>query len=327
MAKSISVAVVGVGRMGGYHVNVLSQLKDVHFLGIFDTDTKRSAEIAQRYDCKNYQKLSTLFQEAEAVVIATPTSTHYEIACLAMEEGVHVLVEKPIANTLADARHLCELAEKRNLKLFVGHVERYNGAVQELKKIIKKPYSWESRRVSFGAKRIVDTGVALDLLIHDIDICFRTMGSRVVSLKALGVFTKSQENEEVANAQILFENACVGSFFASRLSHVKERSLMVMDEECTFVLDFTTQNISIHRAGASDITTQPKEIRYSQQASIEKLYIHKQNPLQLELEDFIASIRNNMYVDNEADLLTLGTTLAIVEDLKANAINRGKASG
>ncbi|BBM89449.1 hypothetical protein COTS27_01149 [Spirochaetota bacterium] len=313
----LRVGVVGAGHMGSYHINVLSHFNDIVFLGIYDLDLKRAKKIAGEYNIHAYSTLTSLLKEADAIILATPTSTHYNLARLILEAGNHILIEKPLTANIEEAHELSKLATEKQLKLFVGHVERYNGAVQELENLVTNPYCWESRRVGPGSRRIEDSGVGLDLLIHDIDICLRTFKGEIASMFASSVnVPASGAYEDVINAQLTFADGSLATFFASRLSHRKERSLTITTADHTLLLDFTTQDIHLYSSGEAVITTLPKEIRYQQQSSVKRLMIHKANPLELELRDFIASIYQDKPVDNTVDLKTLDLTLKLIAQAK-----------
>ncbi len=310
----LHIGVVGVGHMGAYHVNVLKTIKDIDFVGIHDLNMERAHAIGSEYSVPVYKELSELLKVTDAVILATPTSTHYELAAVILAAGKHVLVEKPLTAGIEEAERLFALATQKNLKLFIGHVERYNGAVQELDKLVTQPYCWESRRVGPGSRRIQDSGVGLDLMIHDIDICLRTLKSKVTSAYARGIYLHaSGRYEDAISAQLTFANGCLATFFATRLSHQKERALTVTNDHSSLILDFTTQAIHIHRLGQAMVTTHPQELRYKQQASVERLFIHKANPLVLELEDFIATVRQDIPINSAMELQSLAITLQLVE--------------
>lgn len=307
----IPVGVLGVGHMGSYHAGVLSQNYPHDFVGVYDADSKRSKAIAKKHDVKSFSSIEEMTKEIKAVIIATPTSTHYEYTLKMLSENIHVLVEKPFTDNYENALELCQVSKKKNLNLMVGHVERYNGAVQELSKLVDTPYLWLSRRIGPSNNRIKDSGVCLDLFIHDLDICLRTIKSRVCDVKASGVFTQKNRYEDAVSAQITFENGCLATFLACRVSHQKERLLTIIDKNYNLLLDFTTQDITVYKDGQSHITTEPKQIRYQLQSTIERLFIHKENPLKSEIDDFLCSIRDGKTIENELDLETLKIALKV----------------
>ncbi len=316
MSNKLKVAITGVGHMGRYHVNVLSQIKTVDFTGIFDKDKKLAKAISKEYKVKHFDNFSDLLDNTDALIIAVPTSLHFSVAKEAINLNKHVLVEKPLCNNLSDARKLIKLAQKKKVKLFIGHVERYNAAVQELNKIVKSSslICWESKRISTYTRRAFDIGVGLDLLIHDVDIALRIIKSPVKKIQSIGrkVYTKF---EDILNVQMLFENGCVARFLVSRAHHQKERSLKITLKNSDIVLNFVTQDINIYRDAETNITTKPESIMYKQQSSVERVFIHKENPLKLEILDFIDSINKNKEMDYNNDLTTLETVFEIIKQI------------
>ncbi len=314
--KKLALGVVGVGHMGKYHVNVLSQIRTIDFVGIYDKDENLREKIAQDYQVKAFSSLKEIIANVDALIVAVPTSLHYETAQEVIKAQKHVLVEKPLCNNLEQAKHLVALAEENNVKLLVGHVERYNAAVQELEKLITTPpILWESKRIGTYNKRPSDIGVALDLLIHDIDIAIKTLKSPIVDFTAMGEKIYS-DFEDILIVQARFANNSLARFLVSRAHHQKDRILKISQKSSDIVLDFVTQDINIYKDAASNITTNPESIMYKQQASIERVFIHKENPLKLEILDFIDSIIEDKKIDNQSDLLTLETIFKILEQIK-----------
>lgn len=245
--KKLRLGIIGVGHMGQYHVTVASSLKSKFILsGIFDIDTEKAREISEKYEVRFYEKVEQLIDNVDAVIIAVPTYLHYKYSLLALESGVHVLVEKPVTENAAQARELAKKAKRYGLVFQVGHVERFNGAVQELYKIVTNPLIIESRRLVPFSERIKDIGVILDLMIHDIDIVMNIVKSPVVSVQASGgaVYT---DYEDYATAILQFKNNCVATVTASRVTQRKIRTLSISQDKSYIFLDYATQDIHIHR--------------------------------------------------------------------------------
>ena len=278
MSGKIRVAVIGVGHMGQYHVNIYSELNDVELVGVCDLSGERAKEIASKYNTVAYTDYKELLDKVDAVTIAVPTSCHYEASKPFIERGVHVLLEKPIANTLEEATDLFALADKGGVHLQIGHVERFNGAVQEIKKVIKDPLILEFRRVGPFSNRISDAGVVMDIMIHDIDIALNLIDSKVKSINAVGgqVYTG---REDYAHCQLLFENGCLANFMSSRVTQEKVRTLAISQKDAYVFLDFNEQDIQIHRQAASHYFMSREELRYKQESFIERIFVHKGNPL------------------------------------------------
>ena len=289
--SEFKVGVVGVGKMGEYHVGVLSEMREVDLVGVVDSDQERAKKISEQYKTRSYNNYKDLFNEVDAVVVAVPTSLHYAIGKEFIEAGIHTLLEKPCTDDLIKAEELFDLAEKKKITLHIGHVERFNGAVQELFKIVKDPIYIECRRMSPFSSRIKDDGVVLDIMIHDIDIVLKLVDSTVVNINVIGnsIFSK---RDDLINAQIEFENGCIANILASRVSQNKVRTLEVTQKESSILLDYTEQEIFVHRQSSSESQLSPGSLRYKQESLIERIFVHKDNPLKLELKHFIDCAEN-----------------------------------
>jgi len=313
----IKIGVIGVGRMGTYHANVLSILNHyVDFVGVYDIDLDRARTIATKYNTVSYKKVDDLLSVADGVCIAVPTRAHYDVAKRALEAGVHTLVEKPIACSIEEATALIELAEKMGLVFQVGHVERFKGAVIELKKIVHNPYLVEARRLSPWMNKDWDTGVVLDLMIHDIDIVLSLVKSEPVHIEAAGKIIKSKY-EDVATAVLQFENGAIASITASRLSEIRLRRMTVSQKNGFILLDFESQDIDIHRRASASFYVFPSEITYKQEFIVEKVKVQKENALKEELLHFAKCIigEEEPIVKGEDDIKTLEVTLRIIESI------------
>lgn len=303
--------VVGLGHMGRYHVNVLGSIPEISFVGVFDSDTARAAEMAERYKVRSFPTFEAMLDEVDAVSICVPTSLHHGVALKALAKGRHVLVEKPMTDQPAHAVELVETAREKGLLLQVGHVERFNGAVQELQHIVKDPSLWESRRMGPNTGRILDTGVVMDLMIHDLDICLRTVGSKVVSVHGSGFHLPGSKHEDAASALVHFENGLTATFTASRVTQEKIRTLAVSQKDSYLTLDFTTQDLQIHRQATSATQTTAEQIRYRQESLVERVFVHKDNPLRSEIQHFARTAATlpgaapAAYQENLIDLETL----------------------
>ena len=312
------IGVVGVGKMGEYHVGVLSDMREAELVGIVDSDQKRAKIVSERYKTSNYKDYKELFKKVDAVVVAVPTSMHYSIGKEFIEAGIHTLLEKPCTDDLRQAEELFDIAAKKNVTLHIGHVERFNGAVQELFKIVKDPIYIECRRMSPFSSRIKDDGVVLDIMIHDIDIVLNLVESDVVNINVIGnsVFSK---RDDVVNAQIEFKNGCIANLLASRVSQNKVRTLEVTQKESSILLDYTEQEIFVHRQSSSESQLSPGSLRYKQESLVERIFVHKDNPLKLELKHFIdcAANGNRRKLDIKKELNSLNIALQILSHFKS----------
>ncbi|HNL69944.1 MAG TPA: Gfo/Idh/MocA family oxidoreductase [Leptospiraceae bacterium] len=307
MNGKIKLGLIGTGHMGQYHVNVALGLPtDYEVAGIFDASPTRRTEISERFGVPAFEDVGALMDAADAVVVAVPTALHYEVARQALEKGKHVLVEKPMTTDVEHARELVELAESKGLILQVGHVERFNGAVLELRRVVDKPVLIESRRLAPNSGRIQDVGVVMDLLIHDLDIIMNLVGEEVTSVEARGV-ARTGKHEDVATAVLQFEGGCVATITASRLTQSKIRTLTITQESAYILLDFSTQDIDIHRQATSAYLMTREELKYRQESFVEKIFVHKDNPLRQEHMHFVKCVRGQEtpIVSGASDIRTI----------------------
>lgn len=316
MKKNLRGAVIGVGHMGRYHANVYYELPGVDLKAVVDLNEEQGKVVAEQYNSKYYKKYDDIYDKVDLVTIAVPTSKHYPVTKAFLERGIHVLLEKPVTNDLEEARDLFETAAKNNVVLHIGQIERFNGAVQELKNVITEPIMIECRRLGPFNPRINDVGVVMDLMIHDIDIVLNLVDSRVKRINALGtsVFTK---NEDLANVQLQFENGCIANLMASRVTQHKKRILTVTQQDKYVVLDYTNQNIFIHRQASSEHFLTKEQLRYTQESFTEQIFVHKENPLKLEIKHFIecASDGAERSVPVENELYSLQIALEVMSEL------------
>jgi predicted dehydrogenase len=317
----IKAGVVGVGRMGEYHLGVLSELAEVKVVGIADVNEARAEAMGKKYNVPVYANFTDLVGKIDVAVVAVPTSLHHPVAKELLKQNIHVLLEKPCSNNLADARELFQIADKRKLNLHIGHVERFNGAVQELHKIVKDPLFVECKRMSPFSDRIKDDGVVLDVMIHDIDIVVNLINSRVTRKNVVGlsVFT---DRDDIVNAQLQFENGCIANILASRASQNKVRTLSITQKDAYVILDYTEQEIFVHRMSSSQNEMDKGFLRYKQESLVERIFVHKDNPLKLEIKHFLDCARNGSprRVATDAELYSLEIALDIL-----NLFNQQKA--
>lgn len=311
------VGVVGVGRMGEYHVGVLSEMREADLVGVVDSSEERAKTISERYNVPYFGDYKDLFDKVDVAVVAVPTSLHYSIGKEFLQAGIHVLLEKPCSDDLAQARELFDIADEKNITLHIGHVERFNGAVQELFKIVKDPIYIECRRMSPFAPRMKDDGVVLDVMIHDIDIILNLIKSEVSNINVVGSSVFSRR-DDLVNAQIEFENGCVANILASRASQNKVRTLEVTQKDSSVLLDYTEQEIFVHRQSSSEHQMSEGALRYKQESLVERIFVHKDNPLKLELKHFIDCATNGgpRKVAVETEVNSLKIALQILGQFK-----------
>jgi predicted dehydrogenase len=256
----------------------------------------------------------------DAVTVAAPTKCHYDIVSTCLNAGKHVLVEKPITTNYEQAVHLFEIAEKKSLVLHIGHVERFNGAVQELKNIVNKPRLIEARRVGQFNPNFKNDSIVLDLMIHDIDIALNIANKPVEAVQAIGapVYT---ELVDYASVNIYFGGSMMAHILSSRINQNKERFLNVTQDDALIVLDYTSQDITITRQGKSQHIFGDRELTYKNEFTQERIAVHKDNPLKLEIKHFVDGIvmRTPRIYSIEHDLRSLRVALDVDELLLKGA--------
>ncbi|RME92592.1 MAG: gfo/Idh/MocA family oxidoreductase [Candidatus Hydrogenedentota bacterium] len=317
--KKLKIGVIGTGHMGQYHVNVLSTMITHQLVGVYDVDMERARQIVSKYESRAYTNLDSLLTHCDAVVVAVPTMYHYDVAKKALLAGCHVLLEKPITETVEQAEELVSIAQEKGLILQVGHVERFNGAVMELHKIVMDPIFIEAKRMAPFTPRIKDVGVILDMMIHDLDIVLNLVNAKVLSYEAMGRSIMSDQ-EDIASIRLVFENGTMATLLGSRVSQLKERVLNIVQDKSYICLNYSSQDIEIHRQASAAYLMTREEIKYSQESFIEKLYVHKDNPLKSEHTHFyecILGITTPM-VPNTKDIETLKIALDSMEQVREN---------
>ena len=292
MAKSerVRAAVVGAGHMGQYHTLVYAELWDVDLVGVVDIDFERARRVAAQYDTLAFSDHRELIGRVDVASVSVPTEAHFAVAKDLLEAGVSVLVEKPMTPTLEEARELFRIARASAAVLHVGHVERFNGAVQEVRNIVDRPILIESRRLGPFVPRVQKDTVVMDLMIHDIDIVLGLVDSEPRRVVALGSSMHS-DVADVANVQIQFGSGALAIITASRATEQKIRTLAITQPDAYIVLDYADQDIRIHRRAAQEYTLNRESIRYRQASFVEHLFVHKDNPLKLEILHLIRAMR------------------------------------
>ena len=315
----LRVGVAGVGHMGSYHVAALGELVDPNLAALADLDQTRVRELADKFGAESYSSAEELVGKVDAVIVAVPTAYHYNVSRMFLENGIHVLVEKPICNSVEEARELFKVAFEKKCVLHIGHVERFNGAVQELGKIVREPMLIECRRLGPFVSRARNDGVVLDLMIHDLDIILQLVDEEVVSLSAAGAIVVS-ERDDVANVQLQFSGGCIASLTASRITQHKIRQLSISQPDAFIRLDYADQELRIHRQASSERSLSREELKYSEQTQVERLFVHKDNPLKLELRNFLsAAEKGEVIEDIERELRSLDVALRVLQMLDVPA--------
>jgi predicted dehydrogenase len=318
--KRVRAGVVGTGHMGQYHILVYAELWDVDLVGLVDVDESTVSRLAAQYDTQAFTDYRELFDKVDVVSIAVPTPLHFDVAREFLEAGIHVLVEKPLTPTLDEARELFRIARQHNVVLHVGHVERFNGAVQELRKIVVSPILIESRRLGPFVPRVQHDTVIMDLMIHDIDIVVGLVDAEIREVMATGARVHSTR-ADVVNVQIVFENGALANIIGSRATEQKIRTLAITQPDAYIFLNYTDQDIQIHRRAAAEYILNRESIRYRQESFVEHLFVHKENPLKLEILHLLGAVRETQRtgrvdLTEHDDVRSLAVALSIEEMLQ-----------
>ncbi len=316
--QPLRIGVIGVGHLGRHHARIYSELETCQLIGVVDIDRIRAREIAQIYKVKAYQNYQDLFGQVDAVSIVVPTLEHYRIAKDCLEAGIHVLIEKPMTRTLQEANELIDLATAKNLILQVGHLERFNPAVQALHQLAKDPKFIESYRISHFPDRSTDIDVIMDLMIHDIDIILSLVPSPVKHIQAVGIPVLTS-NIDIANVRVQFESGCVANMTASRVSLKQERKLRIFQKERYLSLDYQAQELILAELKYPEaLSTYEKSTSDRPEIAVRKIEITKGEPLRMELESFVGCIthKKKPLVSGEAGRRALEVAVEILESIK-----------
>jgi predicted dehydrogenase len=332
--------VIGVGAFGRNHARVYRQLQEtgsVRLVGVVDPDTSRAEAIAREFDCKAFGSVEQMLithSEVQAASIAVPTILHTEVASALMEGGVDVLIEKPVAATLAEADELIRLAARHKRVAQVGHLERFNPAVRATLPLINRPMFFEVHRLSVFSPRALDVDVVLDLMIHDLDVVLTFAKSEVKEIRAVGLPILS-DKVDIANVRIEFESGCVANFTASRVSTERVRKLRFFQPGQYISIDYGRQDVLVFSVGKPDGKSDGSaaalagEPSVNPQIAMAKPEITAEEPLLAEIKAFLQSVRDRSQpvVSLEDGSKALGLALAILEEIGRHAgkIGVGKA--
>ena len=242
--KRLRMAVIGVGHLGQHHARILASLPDVELVGVVDANPDQARAIAAKLGTTPYDSIDPLLDTVEAVSVVTPTVHHHAVASAFLKAGVPVLVEKPVCRTVAEADELIALADKANVPLQVGHIERFNPAFEELVKRPIRAKFVEAERHGPFTGRSVDIGAVLDLMIHDLDLLLALVGGKVMRVSAVGAVVFGG-HEDMVNARLEFENGCIAHVTASRITRHPKRRLRIWAPEGYAGIDFVTRKLTL----------------------------------------------------------------------------------
>lgn len=296
--KKLNIGLTGCGHLGKIHTRLISEIAKtdprITFKGIFDLDSETASSVSSEYKVEAYSSLEELLGEIDTLIIVTPTSAHFEIAGKALEKNINVFIEKPVTSSLIEAEALIKQAEGKQVKIQVGHVERFNPALVALEKFEMKPMFIESHRLAQFNPRGTDVSVIQDLMIHDIDIILHLAKSPVKKIDANGVAVISDEID-IANARLTLESGCVANLTSSRISLKKMRKMRIFQNNAYISVDFLNNKSEVFRLTDKDTETSgmtfdlndTKKIVYDEPKPENPENI---NPIKNELESFFESI-------------------------------------
>ena len=320
--KTIGIGVVGVGYLGEFHAEKFARIPGVNLVGVADCDEARGRSIAEKFGVDFFPSHKDLLDRVEAVSIAVPTAEHHAVARDFLKAGIDVFIEKPITRSLEEADELTDLAEKNNLILQVGHLERFNPAVIALKEAIDKPMFIESHRLGLFKERGVDVDVVLDLMIHDLDIILSLVESKITSIHALGVPVMTS-HIDIANARLVFESGCVANITASRISMKTMRKIRVFQPNAYLSVDYAKRDLTVVRKmpgapGSKRPLIVPSHNTYGEQ-----------DVLEAELAAFAASVRDRTspLVDGRTGRRALKVSLEVVKQMSKRLEEHSLFSG
>jgi predicted dehydrogenase len=298
----VKVGIIGVGYLGTQHARILSYLEEAELKGVADIDFKKAMQIGNRHGVQYYENFEEMLDEIDAGIVATPTSEHFSISMELLNKGKSVLVEKPITETIEQAEQLVSHAKKTGTLLQVGHLERFNPAVEAIENMITEPRFIEVQRLGSFSARSLDIDVVLDLMIHDLDIIMSLIKDEVKVIKSSGIHVLS-DKIDIANARLEFGSGCVATLTASRVHQGKVRKLRIFEPTSYYSIDYIDQEVKAFPLNG-------------RQTDIKTLKIKKEEPLKKELQNFFQCIRDGKMrkVSGEEGLRALRLAYSVLEE-------------
>lgn len=273
----VRVGIIGVGYLGTQHARILSYLEEAELKGVADVDLKKAMLIGNRHRVPYYDHFEKMLDEIEVGIVATPTTEHFSVAMTLLKAGKSVLIEKPIAQTVEQAEHLVAEAKKNGALLQVGHLERFNPAVEEIENLLVEPKFIEVQRLGSFSARSLDIDVVMDLMIHDLDIIMALLKDEVKVIRSSGIHVLS-DKIDIANARLEFRSGCIATLTASRVHQGKVRKLRIFEPTVYYSIDYIDQEVKVFPLNG-------------RQTDINTLKIKKEEPLKKELQNFFMCIR------------------------------------
>ena len=322
------VAVIGVGHLGQHHARILAAMPDADLVAVVDTKPDRAAEIATKHATAALTDHSSLVGTVDAVTIATPTASHVDIALPFIDAGAAVLVEKPMAASLAEADQLVATAEARGTILAVGHTERFNPAVAAAVPLVSSPRFIEIHRLGTFPERSLDIDVIFDLMIHDLDILLAIVGPEVVSVEAIGVNVLTPR-VDIANARLRFASGCIANLTASRISRDRVRKARFFQHDSYVSIDYAAQELEVYR-----LVPHPSTVARGGLSGVEgqnggrpviqggRMDVATDEPLRRELADFVEAVRHRRppAVTGRAGRAALALATRVAEEMSRGGV-------
>jgi predicted dehydrogenase len=322
----IKIGVLGAGHLGKIHIRLLKEINKYEFVGFYDPNSENAALVAQEFGIKAFDSIDELLNNVDAIDIVTPTITHYDCASKAIKKSKHVFIEKPVTNTIEEAKSLIGLSKEANVKVQVGHVERFNPAFIAGKSFCSNPMFIETHRLAQFNPRGTDVSVVLDLMIHDIDIILSVVKSNIKRISASGVAVVS-DSPDICNARIEFDNGCVANLTASRISMKNMRKSRFFQKDAYISIDFLDKKVDVIRlkniVGEVDPLAVTIDLgnKGSKQIYFENPTISPTNAIKMELETFADSIISNTtpLVSIDDGYKALDVAYKIIDKMKVTA--------
>jgi predicted dehydrogenase len=323
----LKVGILGVGHLGKFHLNNWREIADVEIIGFFDPSDAAAHQVTQKYGLARFSDINQLIDACDAIDIVAPTNFHYDLCKATLKRGKHVFVEKPLANTMEEARQLVKLVKESNIKMQVGHVERFNPAFLATQSLQLNPMFIEVHRLAQFNPRGTEVSVILDLMIHDIDIVLNVVKSEVKAISASGVAVMT-DTPDIANVRIEFNNGCVANLTSSRISMKKMRKTRLFQKDAYIGIDFLNKKTEViklkspqdnNEAFSFDLDT----MNGKKTISVINPQVPEVNAIKLELEAFKNAIVNNTpTIVSEVDgLRAMEVAHQILSKIKNTAIH------
>ncbi len=323
----IKIGVLGAGHLGKIHIRLLKEIEKFDLVGFYDVSPEVGAAVEKEFSVKYYNDINELMDLVDAVDIVTPTITHYDCASKAIKKSKHIFIEKPITNTIEEAKSIIGLSKEANVNVQVGHVERFNPAFIAAKDYCSQPMFIETHRLAQFNPRGTDVSVVLDLMIHDIDIILSIVNSTIKRISASGVAVVS-DSPDIANARIEFDNGCVANLTASRISMKNMRKTRFFQKDAYISVDFLDKKVDVIRLKNVEGEADPLAViidlgagKGSKQIYFENPEILSTNAIKMELSTFADSIIGNStpLVPAEDGYKALDVAYKIIDKMNATS--------